>query len=62
MAKGRALEVIATTAASTDGDDTWWIGTDARGIEIEVLGRQVMHDGEPLMLIIHVMPTALRRK
>ena len=39
-----------------------WIGDDDRGLELEIIGVIVEIDGEPTMLIIHAMPTALRRK
>jgi hypothetical protein len=35
-----------------------WIGTDDRGIELEIVAA-VLSD---LYLVIHVMPTALRRE
>ena len=40
----------------------YWIGGDDRGLELEIVGVLVQTDGEPTMLIIHAMPTALRRK
>jgi hypothetical protein len=40
-------------------EDRWvWIGLDDRGIELEVIG--VLTD--KALVIIHVMPTALRRR
>nr|NLI50768.1 hypothetical protein [Propionibacterium sp.] len=39
-----------------------WIGDDDRGLELEIIGVIVATDSEPTMLIIHAMPTALRRK
>jgi hypothetical protein len=39
-----------------------WVGPDDRGRELEIIGVLVDIDGEPAMLIIHAMPTALRRK
>ena len=39
-----------------------WAGVDDRGLELEVIGVLVELDGDPAMLIIHAMPTALRRK
>ena len=39
-----------------------WAGPDDRGRELEIIGVLVDIDGEPAMLIIHAMPTALRRK
>ena len=41
-----------------------WVGPDDRGRELEIMGVlvDVDIDGEPAMLIIHAMPTALRRK
>lgn len=40
-----------------------WVGDDPRGVELEVLGIFVEDGttGEQILLIIHVMPTALRR-
>jgi hypothetical protein len=39
-----------------------WAGPDDRGRDLEIIGVLVDIDGEPAMLIIHAMPTALRRK
>lgn len=39
-----------------------WIGDDDRGLELEIIGVIVETDGEQTMLIIHAMPTELRRK
>lgn len=39
-----------------------WAGPDDRGLELEAIGVLVDIDGEPVMLIIHAMPTTLRRK
>ena len=39
-----------------------WAGPDDRGLELEIIGVLVDIDGDPAMLIIHAMATALRRK
>jgi hypothetical protein len=39
-----------------------WVGPDNRGLELEIIGVLVDIDGDRAMLIIHAMPTALRRK
>ena len=39
-----------------------WVGDDDRGLELEIIGVMVDTAGEPTMLIIHAMPTTLRRK
>lgn len=42
----------------------WWLGEDDRGVELEIgaIHKPDLRSGEMIMLIIHVMPTALRRK
>jgi len=53
------------TATTTDqGDDAWqFIGPDERGRELEVIAVDVdpPEDGESYLLVIHAMPTSLRR-
>lgn len=39
-----------------------WIGDDDRGLELEIIGVIVETDGEQMMVIIHAMPTLMRRK
>jgi hypothetical protein len=39
-----------------------WVGVDDRGLELEVIGVLVQTGDEPVMLIIHAMPTGLRRR
>jgi len=43
--------------------DLAWVGEGSRGVELEILGRPVIDErtGEPILLIIHVMPTDVRR-
>ena len=38
-----------------------WVGTDERGRELEIIGVPGKRDPR-IMIIIHVMPTSLRRK
>jgi hypothetical protein len=53
------------TATTTDqGDDAWqFIGPDERGRELEVIAVDVdpPEGGESYLLVIHAMPTSLRR-
>lgn len=45
--------------ATDDTPETWtWIGTDDRGLQLEIVAL-VKPD---CLLVVHVMPTALRRK
>lgn len=49
--------VIPEVIPATDRDEHWrWVGPDDRGIELEI--EAAVTD---VLLIIHVMPTALRR-
>ncbi len=62
IGRARALHVIRTNAGdltTARGGDAaiTWLGQDDRGLELEVLA---LVDGEDLV-VIHVMPTALRR-
>ncbi|MCL2541078.1 MAG: hypothetical protein FWE71_01295 [Nocardioidaceae bacterium] len=54
--------VIGIQGGPNDRGETTveWIGLDNRGVELEI-GAVVVDGGETL-LILHVMPTALRRK
>lgn len=66
---GRAsvFHVLSTAALveTTDPDGTVrrsWVGVDERGRELEIVAvvKADRATGEPIMLVIHVMPTALR--
>ena len=55
------IETTVPTEVAAAGDfDTRmvWVGVDDRGLELEIVA--VVLPGE--LLIVHVMPTALRRK
>lgn len=61
--------VMAHTApaaiTTAQGGPAWlWIGVDERGRELEVVAVQAQSDRgpEPVLLVIHVMPTHYRRK
>jgi len=54
------IEPTVGTRSSGEPEFSW--GPDDRGRELEIVGVLVDIDGEPAMLIIHAMPTALRRK
>ncbi|WP_375001929.1 hypothetical protein [Aeromicrobium sp. CTD01-1L150] len=63
IAKGRAFYVIdnnePVTRINTRGEVEYeWVGTDERGLELEVVGAQIDDD---LILVFHVMPTNYRR-
>ena len=61
---------VISTAVPTRGlrpsgeTELVWVGTDDRGVELEVIGIPGVLDkaGDPVLLVIHAMPTALRRK
>ena len=54
------IEPTVGTRSSGEPEFSW--GPDDRGRELEIVGVLVDIDGEPAMLIIHAMPTALSRK
>jgi len=64
VGRAHALQVIASVepqrvAASDDADARLvWIGPDERGVELEI----VALDLRDAVVVIHVMPTALRRR
>lgn len=68
IGKVSARHVIATvepTRTSTlGGADAWiWIGLDERGRELEIIAIDVNPpNDQPYRLVIHVMPTQLRRR
>lgn len=54
---------VAITTAQ--GSPAWlWVGSDERDRELEVVAVQAQsdRDPEPVLLVIHVMPTRYRRK
>ncbi|MCX6430912.1 MAG: hypothetical protein NTX12_08200 [Actinobacteria bacterium] len=63
IGKARVLYVIHTCEAlefqaeGPDPDRCKWIGVDDRGLELEVVAVRTKSE----LLIIHVMPTALRK-
>jgi hypothetical protein len=65
IGQARALHVVRSgppaivPAADPNLEDRWvWIGPDDRGVELEVIG--ILTD--KYLVIIHVMPTALRKR
>lgn len=65
IGRTHALHVITMTApevitATEDRDVHWsWVGVDDRGVELEI--EAALPADEDILLVIHVMPTALRR-
>ena len=63
VGKAHAMHVITTTtpdqvpASDTADARLVWIGPDDRGIELEI----VALDLDDAIIVIHVMPTSLRR-
>ncbi|MEO3784495.1 hypothetical protein ABGB12_14255 [Actinocorallia sp. B10E7] len=65
IGKAHALHVMRSgppvVVPPTGGelDDRWvWVGADERGVELEVIALLLPQ----MLLVIHVMPTALRRR
>ena len=64
IGRAHALHVIATVTptevAATDEFDARrvWLGPDDRGVDLEIVALVLPTE----LLVIHVMPTALRRK
>ncbi len=56
----RGVEPTRTTTLG--GAGAWqWLGVDERGRELEIVAVDVEPpDGDPYLLVIHVMPTELR--
>lgn len=54
--------VRPTRTTTIGGADAWlWIGADERGRELEIIAVDLTPaEGEPYLLVIHVMPTQLR--
>lgn len=63
IGKQRVLEVIASCepeaylADGVDPDRVRWVGTDQRGLELEIVGVQTSTG----ILVIHAMPLNFRR-
>jgi hypothetical protein len=54
-----------TTATTAQGSPAWqWVGVDERGRQLEVIAVEVQGDQnpEPVLLVIHVMPTHFRKE
>lgn len=64
IGRGSALYVIAHTVprvtVTRQGRRHWWQGFDERGRELEIGAVAGSRDG--VVLVIHVMPVALRRR
>ncbi len=56
--------VPATGLRASGEPELVWVGLDDRGVEIEIIGIPGVLDkaGNSVLLVIHAMPTALRRK
>ena len=54
--------VSPESVTTTGGAGAWgYVGTDERGRELEIIAIEVTPpNGEPYLLVIHVMPTRLR--
>lgn len=53
-----------TTTTTRHGEVAWrWIGADERGRELDVIAVEALgeQDLEPVLLVIHAMPTYRRR-
>ncbi|MCU1655611.1 MAG: hypothetical protein JWO57_267 [Pseudonocardiales bacterium] len=67
IGRASARHVMASTIpieVTTDhGDAAWlYVGLDERGRELEIIAVEIEpDDGPPYLLVIHVMPTSLRR-
>lgn len=66
---GRVLYVITrcqpvVSERPTGEAELSWVGSDDRGLELEIIGIPDAADrhGNPVLLIIHAMPTSFRRK
>lgn len=69
IGRAHAVYVMASTPAgrqrNTRGEmQTEWVALDDRGVELEIVAVETTDNktGKPILLVIHVMPTALRGK
>lgn len=65
IGRAHARYVMATTTpiptVTDSGDGAWlYVGTDDRDLELEIIA--VDYPAEELLVVIHVMPTALRKE
>ena len=67
IGRSHALHVMATAtpsvSESSQGEPRYdWVGADDRGVELEITAVQAtdLRSGETILLVLHVMPTALR--
>ena len=55
---------IPTDITTAEGSPAWlWVGVDERGRELEIVAVQTQgeKDPEPVLLVLHVMPTHYRK-
>jgi hypothetical protein len=53
--------VIPIEITTAQGNPGWfYLGSDERDRELEIVAVQIDNDGEPYLVVIHVMPTDLR--
>jgi hypothetical protein len=58
IGKAHALHVMNAAEPINDPNGITWVGEDDRGVELEI----VLVETPDIFLVIHVMPTALRRR
>lgn len=58
IGKTHALHVMNTSEPVDDEEGIGWIGPDDRGVELEIY----LLERPDVFLVIHVMPTELRRR
>jgi hypothetical protein len=68
IGRGSARYVLANTEPSeittAEGGPAWlWVGSDERGRELEIIAVETQggRDPEPVLLVLHVMPTHYRK-
>ena len=57
--------VLPTGVTTAHGSPAWrWVGIDERGRELEIVAVEVLgdQDPEPVLLVLHVMPTHYRKE
>lgn len=69
IGRGSVRYVLANTVptgvVTQQGNQAWrWVGDDERGRRLEVVAVEVHEErtGEAALLVIHVMPTTLRKE
>lgn len=69
IGRARAIHAMASVPVRRERNSrgemqTEWVACDDRGLELEIIAVETtdLKTGRPILLVLHVMPTAFRKK